>query len=196
MIKSKIANVFRHQYDSINSFTDRIHIVDYTDKTKNLPIKRSVEIYSPNEPSDIFSFRIDNPNNISIDSIIFDNLSFVLKNGKSRSQCEAVVFPTVSCQDSWILFCELKYSVKPRKNSKNIRKAIKQLYRTQYYFRSENIINFSNICYLVVSLPLQGEPFPNFTIPQSLLINLKNKKNIILRLKNSLEITNQKLLYI
>lgn len=196
MIKAEIQIKYNHQYAAIKNFSDDLFIADYTEQTKTLPVKRSVEFFSPNSPTDITFFSVINNPKLNIDGIEFNNLSFVCGNGNSRTQCEAVVFPTVSQVDSWILFCELKYSSKPSNNSNNLKKAIKQLYKTRYYYIQNNIIDLTNNCYLIASIPPQSEPFPNFSIPQPTLTKLKRNKNIILRLKNSVEIIDNKLLQV
>lgn len=196
MIKSQIQIHFHHQFLAIKNFTDTCFIADYTEQTKPLPTKRGVEFFTPNNPTDIDFFSIINTPKISIDGIEFNNLSFVFNNGFAKSQCEAVFFPSTSTSDSWILFCELKYSNKPANNSNNLKKAISQLYRSRYYYVQKGIIAETNSSYLVASLPMQSEPFTNFSISQPLLIKLKHTRNIILRLKNTVEIENDKLILV
>lgn len=194
MIKAKIQIKYNHQYLAIKNFNDDLFIADYTEQSKTQQIKRSVEFFSPNNPTDITFFSIINAPKLNINGIEFNNLSFVCGNGNPRTQCEAVVFPNHSHTDSWILFCELKYSSKPSNNSNNLKKAIRQLYKTRYYYLQNNVISLTNNCYLIASIPPQSEPFPNFSIPQPTLTKLKRNKNIILRLKNSIEIINSELL--
>lgn len=196
MIKQRIKNKYVHQYNLINNFNDNTHIADYTEQTKNLLVKRSVEFFSPNPPIDINYFTIFNPTLLDINGIEFDNNSFVHSNGKSKSQCEAVVFPTVSTNTSWVLFCELKYSSLPRRNNRNLRKAIKQVLKTRYYYFQDGIITIDNTAYLIASLPLQSEPFTNFSLTPNYLLKLKRTRNIVLRLKNSVEIKNAELLIV
>ena len=196
MIKQRIQHKYVHQYNVINNFNDNIHIADYTEQTKGQAIKRSVEFFSPNPPIDINYFTITNSPLLEIDSIEFDNNSFVHSNGNAKSQCEAVVFPTVSTNDSWVLFCELKYSSLPRNNNRNLRKAIKQVLKTRYYYFQYGIITMQNTAYLIASLPIQSEPFTNFSLTPNYLLNLKRKRNIVLRLKNSVEIKNSELLIV
>lgn len=196
MIKQGIQTNYIHQYNTIKNFSDDLYIADYTEQTKALPLKRSVEFFSPNNPTDITYFSVINTPKIIIDGIEFNNSSFVCGNGNPKTQCESVVFPTVSNFESWILFCELKYSSKPSNNSNNLKKAIKQLYKTRYYYIQSNIISLTNTCYLIASLPIQSEPFANFSISQPILTKLKRNKNIILRLKNKVEIIDDKLIQV
>jgi hypothetical protein len=193
MIGSQICIEFNHQYLKKQSFSDHIFVADYTEQTKLLPVKRSVEFFCPNHPIDITYFTIKNDPNITVDGIEFDNLSFV-RSGKTLTQCEAVFFPNISTNNSWILFCELKYSSKPYRNGNNLNKALKQLFRTRYYYVQQSIISITNTSYLIASLPLQSEPFPNFVITPTKLVNLKRKKNIVLRLQNKVEIIDDKLI--
>jgi len=190
MIKSSIRLNHNHQYATIATFSEDLFIADYTEQTRNDAIKRNVEFSSPVCPNDINCFSVKNNLKVTIDGIAFNNLSFVCGTN-TRSQCEAVVFPSVSTQNSWILFCELKYSSKPANNVNNLRKAIKQLYRTRYYYFQTNTISQTNRCYLIASLPMQQEPFANFTITPAESTKLKRTRNIILRLQNAIEIENE-----
>lgn len=196
MIKQRIQIKYVHQFNLIKNFSDNTHIADYTEQTKRDLIKRSVEFFSPNPPIDINYFTINNPPLLDIDGIEFDNNSFVHSNGNPKSQCEAVIFPTVSTNTSWVLFCELKYSSLPRNNNRNLRKAIKQVLKTRYYYFQNGIITIENTAYLIASLPIQSEPFTNFSLTPNYLLNLKRKRNIVLRLKNSIEIKNSELLIV
>lgn len=190
MIKSSIQNIYPHQYNILSTLTDNIYVADFTEQTKSQFIKRSVEFFSPNPPSNIDYFSVINGVKLLIGGIKFDNNSFIYNNGQPKTQCEATFFPIESNDNSWILFCELKYSYKTVNNSNNLRKAIKQLYKTRYYYVQERIICSTNTTYLVASLPMQSEPFSNFAITPSMLIKLKRIKNIILRLSNKVEIIN------
>lgn len=196
MIKSNIHAIYTHQHNTIKSFADNIYVADYTKQTKALLIKRGVEFFSPNHPTDIDFFSIINDKNVSVDGIEFNNLSFVCGNGNTKTQCEAVFFPSTSNSESWVLFCELKYCSSIFHNGNDLTKAIKQLYKTRYYYIQNNVISLTNNSYLVASLPLQTEPFPNFHITPQLLIKLKRKKSIILRLTNKIEIIDNKLIAI
>lgn len=193
MIGNKICIEFNHQYLKKQNFSDNIYVADYTEQTKLLPVKRTVEFFCPNHPIDITYFTIINDPNLSVDGIEFDNLSFV-RSGITLSQCESVFFPSISTKDSWILFCELKYSSKPHRNGINLTKALKQLFKTRYYYFQQRVISITNTSYLIASLPLQAEPFPNFVITPTKLTILKRKKNIVLRLQNKVEIIDDKLI--
>jgi len=194
MIKGNIQSTYIHQHNTIIDFTDSIYVADYTENTKTLAVKRSVEFFSPNPPTDIQYFSILNIPKLPSVGIAFNNSSFVYANGNAMTQCEGVFFPSSSNSDSWILFCELKYSSKPIRNTNNLRKAINQLFRTQYYYASRNIFSRTNNCYLIASLPIQSEPFTNFSLPQAFLTKLKRTRNIVLRMKNSIEIIDSNLL--
>jgi hypothetical protein len=194
MIKLNIASKYAHHYVKIKNFNDDVFVADYTEHTRLLPIKRAVEFFSPNFPTDISYFTIRNTPNLFIDGIDFDGQSFVCGNGNSRTQCEGVFFPSVSNIDSWILFCELKYSSRQLQNENNLRKAMKQLYKTRFYYCQDNIISQTNTSYLIASLPMQSEPFANFALSQPFLLKLKRTRNIILRFKNVVEIVDDKLI--
>ncbi len=190
MLYSKVS--YQHMRVSIQSFSDDIYVADYTEQTKTSTIKRSVELFSPSHPTDIDYFEIKNTPKLDIEGIVFDNFSFVRSDGSPKSQCEAVFFPKLTVDNSWILFCELKYSTKPLNNSSNLRKAIKQLIKTRYYYIQDGIIDSTNLSYLIASLPQQSEPFTNFSISQTFLTKLKRKRSIILRMRNSVEIIDNK----
>ena len=190
MIGSQISIVYNHQHLKRKNFNDNIYVADYTEQTKLHPVKRSVEFFCPNCPTDITYFSIKNDPKLSVDGIDFDNLSFV-HSGKTLTQCESVFFPNTSTNDSWVLFCELKYSAKPHRNGDNLTKALKQLFKTRYYYIQNGIISKTNTSYLIGSLPMQSEPFPNFVLTPSRLASLKRKKNIVLRLQNAVEILDE-----
>lgn len=190
MIQSNIKNKLPHHFKNYRCFDDDVFIVDYTNQTQTSQIKRSVECFCKIPPSEINYFSVRNKKKIKVDVIIFDNSSFILKKGLYRSQCEAVVFPSLSNTESWILFCELKYNDTPKRNREHLNKAFKQLYRTRYYYIQNEIFSNSNISYLIASLPKQREPFPHFLLPPQILSKLKKKRNIILDMKNTVEIVN------
>lgn len=196
MIKTNIQIKYIQQYNTIRQFAEDIYVADYTEQTKNTTIKRSVEFFSQNPPDDIDCFYLKNNHKLQVDGIIFDNTSFLHGNGNTKSQCESVFYPSLSTMYSWILFCELKYSLKPLNNTNNLRKAIKQLFKTRYYYIQEEVVSRTNTCYLVASLPMQSEPFANFSIPPSFLTKLKTTRNIVLRMKNSVEIKDENLLLV
>ena len=196
MIRNKIKTIYPHQFLLIQTFNNNVFVADYTEQTKTHSLKRNVEFFSPIPPTDIDYFSIINSPKLHIDAIKFNNSSFVYGNGNPKSQCEATVFPNSSSTNSWILFCELKYSSKPINNRNNLIKAIKQLFKTRYYYIQEGVINKTNTCYLIASLPLQAEPFANFSIPPTMLAKLKVSRNIILRLKNTIEIKDDKVIYV
>lgn len=189
MIKAKINQEFPHH--NIIKHTGDIYVADYTEQTSN---RRGVEILDT-KPSDIESFFINNPKLIEVGAVIFDNYSFTYSNGNAKSQCEACLFPYQSKDESWILFTELKYSSKSKRNRRNLRKAICQLYKTRYHYLDERIFDKrKNRCYLIASLPQQDEPFPNFILDTDLITRLKIKHNVILRLTNSVKILDDKML--
>lgn len=189
MIKVKINEEFSHH--NISNYTGDIYVADYTEQTQH---KRGVEIFDT-KPSDIDSFFINNPKSIEIGAVIFDNNSFTYSNGYAKSQCEACLFSNQSNDEGWILFTELKYSIESKNNRNNFKKAIRQLYKTRYYYLEKGIFDKKkNRCYLVVSLPKQGEPFSNFVLTPERISDLKIKHNIILKATNSVKILDNKML--
>jgi hypothetical protein len=163
-------------------------VADYSKQTKN---KRHVKISCGAPFHDIECFTLQNDINLSNGIIVFNGKSFIKPNKDMGSQCECVVFPKTSDIHSWILFIELKYCDKPSDNEKpynneyNLRKAIKQLYKTRTYYYSRGIFSKTNTCYLLVSLPKQAEPFAQAIISPMDLVQLKGRHNVILRLLNS-----------
>jgi hypothetical protein len=188
MITANITAEYPHHTKTCTYSDKSLFIADYTEKTKFSDVKRGVEVFSPNPPTDIDVFSLLNNVGLHTGNIIFDNASFVYSNGNPRSQCECVTFPNTSDTDSWILFSELKYSNKDYNNENNLKKAISQLYKTRTYYFQKGIFKKTNTCYLLASLPMQVEPFANFSLPPAKIQHLKLKHNIILRLKNSAEI--------
>jgi len=194
MIKTAINSTFPHLHANIVKYDKSIFVTDYTEKTKLTHPKRAVEIFSPHPCTDNECFELKNNIDLEIDTIILDNNSFKYSNGLSKSQCETTVFPSTSLSDSWFLLLELKYSNKPVNNASNLKKAIKQLFKTRYHYIQENVISNKNTQYLIASLPMQSEPFLNFSLTPAYLLKLKTKRNIILRLKNDIEIIDNQLL--
>ena len=141
MIKTKINAAFPHH--NVDLFGQEVFIVDYTDQTKNLPIKKNVEIHLE-KPIDIDSFNLKNDSLIQIGTVIFDNCSFVDENGKTQTRCECVAFPNNAESKSWVLFIELKYN--EYKNAvKNLNSARTQLFATHSYFKKEESIGNNHI---------------------------------------------------
>lgn len=191
MIKTKIKEVFPEH--EIKAYAQDIYIADYTDQTKDEEIKRSVEIQTE-LPADIEFFCLHNPSPIKIDSVIFDNYSFVDEDGKTQTQCECVTFPSVATNSSWILFLELKYC--ERKNAvNNLPKAKDQLLATYSYYKSKGIITKKNTSYLIAGFPkLINVPFRNSTLTPALLTDLKTNENIILKIANEATIKSLEML--
>jgi hypothetical protein len=189
MIKTNIAREYPNHITNSLISDKTLYISDYSNQTNHA---REVEIFETAPPTDIDSFELKNENNFLIRHIIFDNTSFRRQDGAIASQCECVVFPENSDTDSWIFFAELKYSSNPYRNNNHLRKAIKQLYKTRYYYFEKAIFSRTNTCYLLASLPMQAEPFVQTVITQNDLLRLKRKHNIVLRLQNHAEIKNDK----
>jgi len=191
MIKTKIKEVFPEH--EIKAYAQDIYIADYTDKTKDEEIKRTVEVHTE-LPADIEFFCLHNSSPIKIDAVIFDNCSFVDEDGKTQTQCECVTFPSVATNSSWILFLELKYC--ERKNAvNNLPKAKDQLLATYSYYKSKGIITKKNISYLIAGFPkLIKVPFRNSTLTPALLTDLKRNENIILSIANEATIKSLEML--
>ena len=188
MIKTNIFIHYPHQYLKYKTSDKDLYVADYTNQTNHA---RGIEIFEENPPSDIEYLKIKNLLNIEIGYIDFDNSSFTFGNNIARSQCECVMIPNVSTETSWILFCELKYSRNNINNQNNIKKAIKQLYRTRYYYYQKSVFENTNTSYLVVSLPKQRPPFLGFSLPPNFLTKLKSKRNTVLKFDNKIEIKNK-----
>lgn len=189
MIRTNIQTLFSHHLKKYLSTCESIYVADYTEQTKSA---RATELFKGSPPSDIDYFTINNPCNLKMDGIPFDNSSFTKPNGSIASQCECVIFPNSSDDKSWILFLELKYSNKYKNNRKNLNKARKQLFKTQYYYKSKSVFSKNNTCYLLASLPMQRPPFTHYSLTQSYLTEMKKKHNVIIRFQNSVEIRDDK----
>lgn len=184
MIKQKIRQSFPTHLDKCHEFDATFYVADYTNDGDGV---RGVEA-SSSKPSGIDSFEVINDINLATSVITFDNSSFTNSRGEALSQCECVVFPQTSTSITWLMFLELKYSVKPRKNNKNLKKAILQLYKTRTYYKMAGIFEKTSTCYLFASLPMQTEPFRHSLLSPSDLQNLKSKHNVVLRFQNSVKI--------
>lgn len=191
MIKTNITREYPAHITRCNYSDKTLYLADYTNQTHNV---RDVEIFESTPPADIDSFELKNDISLLTGYISFDNSSFTHPNGNTLSQCECVVFPTISVADSWIFFVELKYSNKPYNNNNNVAKAIKQLYKTRTYYLNKEIFSKTNPCYLLASLPMQAEPFVQTVISPMDLQRLKRKHNVILRLQNHAEIQDDKMI--
>ena len=196
MIRTNIQTFFSHHLKNCLTTCNSIYVADYTEQTKLAGIKRATELFKVSPPSDIDYFTVNNPCNLEMDGIPFDNNSFTRPNGKSLSQCECVIYPHSSNDESWILFLELKYSHKDKNNKKNLNKARKQLFKTQYYYRSQGVFDKNNTCYLLASLPMQRPPFANFSLTEHYLSGMKKKHNVVIGFQNSVEIINDKVLIV
>ena len=192
MIRTKIQTLFPHHLNNCITTSNSLYIADYTQQTKLNKIKRAVELIKGSPPSDIDYFKVNNLCNLKMDGIPFDNNSFTRPNGKSLSQCECVIYPHSSNDKSWILFLELKYSCKSENNENNLNKARKQLFKTQYYYRSQGVFDKNNTCYLLASLPMQRPPFTNISLTQPYLSAMKKRHNVVIRFQNSVEIIDDK----
>ncbi|MBC8625590.1 hypothetical protein H8527_02075 [Alloprevotella sp. Lung230] len=192
MIRTNIQNHFPHQLTNGITTCSSIYVADYTEQTKLDKIKRAVELIKGSPSSDIDYFTVNNPCNLEIDGIPFNNTSFIRANGSPLSQCECVIYPHSGNDESWILFLELKYSCKPKNNENNLNKARKQLFKTQYYYRSQGVFDKNNTCYLLASLPMQRPPFTNISLTQPYLSAMKKRHNVVIRFQNSVEIIDDK----
>lgn len=141
MIRTSIQNHFPHQLTNDITTSNSIYVADYTEQTKHSQNKRAIELIDTSPPSNIDYFTVNNPCNLEMDGIPFDNNSFTRPDGSTLSQCECVIYPHNSNGNSWILFLELKYSYKAKNNKNNLNKARRQLFKTQYYYRSRGIFN-------------------------------------------------------
>lgn len=188
MIRTSIQNHFPHQLTNDITTSNSIYVADYTEQTKHSPNKRAIELIDTSPPSSIDYFTVNNPCNLRMDGIPFDNNSFTRPDGSTLSQCECVIYPHSSNGNSWILFLELKYSYKTENNKNNLNKARRQLFKTQYYYKSQGVFNKENTCYLLASLPMQRPPFANISLTQNYLLGMKKKHNVVIRFQNSVEI--------
>ena len=191
MIRQQIQCHFSHHLDKSITTCNSIYVADYTQQSNN---KKGVVLSDGIIPAGIDCFIINNPNSIEVDGIPFDNNSFRKSNGKVASQCECVIYPNSSNDESWILFLELKYSSKIKNNKKKLNKARKQLLKTRCYYKSQKVFGKNNTCYLLASLPMQSTPFPNFSLGQPYLLRMKKKLNVIIRFQNSVAIIDSKML--
>jgi hypothetical protein len=189
-MKTKIKTLYPHHV--IKDHCSDIYISDYTEQTKNNPVKKGVEIASI-KPVDIESFLVKNNKSIPFSSIKFDNKSFVDETtGKTLSHCECICFSVAEYNKGpWILLLELKYcSTHSGHRKESMEKAKNQLTNTYNYYKQKGMINNRQKCYLVVSFPSFPPPFLNFINTQSEVRDMKLKK-VIFRGVNELKIKNE-----
>jgi hypothetical protein len=196
MIKANITRVFPAHMAACNYSDKSLLLADYTEQTKALQVRRSVEIFQNTPPADIDYFTLQNDTSLPNGFIVFGNTSFTRPDGSALPQCECVVFPKASSARSWIFFAELKYSSRAYNNNNNLRKAVSQLYKTRTYYFSRGVISKANPCYLLASLPMQAEPFAQTIISPPDLFRLKKAHNVILRLQNHAEIQDDKIIIV
>lgn len=192
MIRTNINLNFPHHLGKCTVAKNTIYVADFTEQTKNQPVKRGTELFDNIPPTGISYFTVSNPNSLEVDGIPFDNSSFVKPNGHIASQCECVIYPHSSNVDSWICFIELKYSGITNNNPKNLNKARLQLFKTRYHYMSKGVFSKTNTCYLLASLPLQSPPFANMSLSPAYLLQMKSKHNLVIRFQNSVEIVDDK----
>ena len=238
MIKERIRAYFPHHLEAEGQLTTKksMYVADYTEETRNKEKKEHVKLVD--DPSKVTIegyFTLNNPPVIVITGLPFDQKSFTKYDKNIASQCECVIYPEGNDEESWICFIETKY-IKNEKNSKGgekirnkkifewkkserLKKALKQLYETQEYYRSKGIFSKKNKCYLFASLPLHKEPFlspkknkagiledyqnsiekaicahKNFSTPAPFLTQTKCENNLIIRFTNSAEVLNHTML--
>jgi len=190
MIKSNIEKEYPHHIAKYGNSDKSLYLTDYTNQTDSA---RGVKVFKDSPPSNIEYVTLQNDINLLNGFIIFDNTSFTRPDGSALSQCECVVFPEKSGNDSWIFFAELKYSDKTRNNQCNLDMAEKQLLETREYYYQKGIFLKTNPCYLLISLPKQKPPFANISLNPVKLAALK-KRNIFLIFGNYVKISSDKML--
>lgn len=205
MIKTKIKEEFPNH--GILSFEHDIYVVDYTDKTKQertlakfedaqqAALIMGVEVLDE-KPNDIESFNLKNPLPIIVGVTIYDQNSFVDKEGLPESQCECAIFPFNSTDKSWVCLLETKYCDDQNKRKKrNLPKAINQLKATLSYLENKAVVNKKNSIYLIVSFPkIPSLPFQSSVITPGLLLELKRNHNAVLNITNGAKIlSNEKI---
>lgn len=193
MIQKNIQKYFPKHLKEKFTTEQSIYVVDYTNLSKS---KKGVKFFD-SPPKDIEYFILNNPHNIKITGLPFGRKSFRKPDGNIASQCECVIYPKEGDETSWICFIELKYSnTTGDEKDEHPRKARRQLFKTKYYYQSKGVFDRSNTCYLFISQPTQPDPFPNFSISEPYLSNLKSRFNTIIRVCNGAEIVNPQLLLI
>jgi len=194
MIKTNITREYPAHIATCAYSDKSLYLADYTQKTKTLALEeRRGVVIQDIPPTDIDYFTLQNDVGLQNGFIKFDNTSFTRPGNNPLPQCECVVFPETSTNDSWIFFAELKYSDNTyNNNNKKLAEAIRQLYKTRTYYFQKGIFSKTNTCYLLASLPMQAEPFVQTIVSPTDLQRLKRKHNVVLRLRNHAEIVNDK----
>lgn len=112
-----------------------------------------IEVYDT-EP-ECQSVLLENPSEVSVELVAFDENAFKIKKGKFAKQCECVLYPDGSGCSSWMLFVEMKYA----DNEFNIRreewhkKAVEQIRSTVGYLKDKGAIPSDKKLNAIISFP-------------------------------------------
>lgn len=163
------------------------YIVDYTHQTKNLPVKRGVELHEV-KPTDIEGLFLENEQQIRFQFVNFEK-NLLLQKELLIEQCECMCVSEGGLEDKkWLMLVELKYC--ERKNAcSNLLKAYEQLMSTFSFLIDKQLVNQFHKTYLIISLPQQSNaPFENFVFTPNQLSEMKRRDKVILRGVNRVSI--------
>jgi hypothetical protein len=167
-------------------WSDELHIVDYTERTKS---KRAVEVHCI-KPTDIDSLKIANSTKLHITTSIFKPQWFIGDDGKEPKQCECVLYPTTYTKNTWILFLEIK-DCKPKNVSKFYQEIKDKVLVHVNLFRDQGIIEPNKVVYAVASFPRRNKTsFHDLFITPPEVKNFRDKHKIIIKGTNEITIKN------
>ena len=107
MIQERIKISFAYHLAHCRTEQQSLFIVHYTQKTKQEPERRGVELsYEP--PTDIESFWVENLPQVLSDVILFGQDSFKKQAGRMAQQCKCVLYPHENDEHSWLCCIDMK----------------------------------------------------------------------------------------
>ena len=147
MADSKIEDVCVCQYKVLKLET--IYIVDFKGATG----QGGIEFFD--SAPEYNSVRLDNPNLTVVESVAFEENAFKIKKGTFAKQCECLLYPEESGDNSWVLLIEMKYA----DNEHNIQreswheKAVEQIRSTVGFLKQKGVLSDGKKLNAIVSFP-------------------------------------------
>ncbi|NDV46880.1 hypothetical protein D0T49_07445 [Paludibacter sp. 221] len=189
-MKNELLTIFRDKIEHQGIYSDEIHIVDYTERTKS---KRAVVAHCV-KPVDIDSLKILNPTKIHLTTSIFKPQCFIDADGKELKQCECVIYPTSYVNNYWILFVEIK-DCKPKNLSRFSQDVKDKFIANVTIFRDKGIISKNKIVYAIASFPRRNKTdFHSHFIKISEVKKFLDSHNIIIKGTNKITIQDKQII--
>lgn len=139
------------------------------------------------------SIRLNNPNLTAVESVAFEENAFQIKKGTFAKQCECMLYPEESEENSWILFIEMKYA----ENEHNVHrglwheKAVEQIRSTVGFLNQKGVLSDGKKLNAIVSFP-KLDTFSSWLTQY--ISNALRQDGIIARCTNKATIVNGEIL--